>query len=91
MAKAVPQLRILDDEPFIYDVINGQRVIHARSINKNKGDLHLKEDLLIIQDCIKSLPPIGEDDVEQFQEIGTGMIASSSFLLVLVALQTLDI
>eukprot|EP00794_Sanderia_malayensis_P018106 gene18106-19915_t len=79
VAKAVPQLRVLDDEAFIYDVIDGQRVIHAKSISKNSGDALLKEDLLIVQDCIKALPPIGEEeDLEQFQDIDSDGRPTSS-------------
>ncbi|XP_065070713.1 leucine-rich repeat-containing protein 56-like [Rhopilema esculentum] len=64
VSRAVPQLRILDDEPFLFDVINGKQVIRSTNTNRPKNDDNMREDLLLIQDCLKSLPVIEEDDVD---------------------------
>ena len=72
IAKAVPQLWILDDQAFMFDIIDGKRVIHSKSLGNTPGDAQFKEDLLLVQEFIKALPPIDENDVEP-QVIDSGM------------------
>ena len=65
ISKAVPQLRVLDDEPFLFDIIDGKQVIRSTSSTKQQNNLILKEDILMVQESLKALPVIEEDEQDE--------------------------
>ena len=62
VAKAVPQLRVLDDEPFLCDIIDGKSVIRSTSSKNHEKEQELKEDILLVQESLKVLSVIEEDE-----------------------------
>lgn len=62
IAKAVPQLRILDDERFLFDIIDGKEAIRSTTSTRQPSDQNLKEDILLVQESLKALSIIEEDD-----------------------------
>jgi len=62
IAKAVPQLRVLDDEPFLYDIIDGKSVIRSTSSKNQEKEQDFKEDIFLVQESLKALSVIEEDE-----------------------------
>ena len=62
ISKAIPQLRVLDDEPFLFDIIDGKSVIRSTYSSKEQDKQDLKEDIFMVQESLKSLSVIDEDD-----------------------------